>query len=184
MVSLERSFWQQIQGYLSEAQRPVLVYGAAAMSAIGVTVLERLIDTLATKTTGESIALIAMPRSTNSFGLAAAGVETVEEVVPWLEAKPLHYLHLVASDEPDGGARWLAERHMTDLLGNVECVVVQSAYPSALTQLATVVLPAAIWSERAGTTTNFEGQSLPVRRVLPPHGEARDDQAILEELFT
>ena len=104
--------------------------------------------------------------------------------MPWLETKPLHYLHLVASDEPDGGARWLEERHMTDLLREVECVVVQSAYPSALTKLAMVVLPVTIWSERTGTTTNFEGQSLPVRAVLPPHGEAREDRAILEELFT
>ena len=184
VVSLERAFWQKIQGCLNEAQRPVLVYGAAAMSAIGVTVLERLIKTLEAKQTGESMALIAMPRSTNSFGLAAAGVETVEEVVPWLETKPLHYLHLVASDEPDGGARWLEERHINDLLGYVECLVVQAAYPSALTKLATVVLPTTIWSERSGTTTNFEGQSLPVRPVLPPHGEAREDRAILEELFT
>jgi predicted molibdopterin-dependent oxidoreductase YjgC len=183
VVSLERSFWQKIRGLLNEAQRPVLVYGAAAMSSIGVTLLERLINTLETKQTGESITLLAMPRSTNSFGLTAAGLETVEEIAPWLEHKPLHFLHLVASDEPDGGARWLDERELTELLDQIDCVVVQAAYPSALTERATVVLPAAIWSERNGTTTNFEGQTLPVRQVLPARGQARDDRAILEGLF-
>jgi formate dehydrogenase major subunit len=183
VVSLERAFWHKIKTLLGEAQRPVLVYGAAAMSAIGVTILERLINTLETKKTGESITVMAMPRSTNSFGLTAAGLETVEELSEWLENKPLHYLHLVASDEPDGGARWLEERHIGDLLNQIDCVVVQAAYPSALTERATVVLPSAIWCERNGTTTNFEGQNLPVRQILPTRGQARDDRAILEELF-
>ena len=38
------------------------------------------------------------------------------------------------------------------------------------------MLPAAIWCEKHGTITNFEGRELPLRAVLPPRGEAREDK--------
>jgi predicted molibdopterin-dependent oxidoreductase YjgC len=127
--------------------------------------------------------LIALPTGTNSLTLAAGGVELVEEVGPWLDAKPLKFLHIVASDEPDGGARLLDEKYVRPLLEEIDCVVVQAAYRSRLADLAKVVLPAAIWCEKQGTITNFEGRELPLRAVLPPRGEARPDQEILEALL-
>ena len=78
----------------------------------------------------------------------------------------------------------LRERHVRALLDKIACVVVQASYHSMLTDRAQVVLPSAAWCEKSGTTTNFEGRQLPVRQVLPPPGEARDDKAILETLFS
>jgi NADH dehydrogenase/NADH:ubiquinone oxidoreductase subunit G len=44
-------------------------------------------------------------------------------------------------------------------------------------------LPAAIWCEKSGTITNFEGRQLKLTPVLPLNGEAREDAAILESVF-
>jgi predicted molibdopterin-dependent oxidoreductase YjgC len=102
----------------------------------------------------------------------------------WLSAKPLRFLQIIASDEPDGGAHLLRERHVRALLDKIDCLIVQASYRSTLTDRAQVVLPSAIWCEKSGTITNFEGRELPLRQVLPPRGEARDDKAILETLFS
>jgi predicted molibdopterin-dependent oxidoreductase YjgC len=69
------------------------------------------------------------------------------------------------------------------MLGEIDCVVVQAAYESVLTEAAHVVFPSAIWCEKNGSITNFEGQELSLRAALPPRGESRDDSAILETLF-
>jgi formate dehydrogenase major subunit len=183
VVSLERSVWKHVTDTLAGVKRPVLVYGPEAMSPIGVTVLERLIKAFDARTDGTGPTVVPMPRTTNSLGCGAAGIELLDEVAPWLDSKPLSYLHIVASDEPDGGARLLEERHVSTLLSDVDCIVVQAAYRSALTDLAQVVLPAATWAERSGTLTNFEGRALPVRPVVSPAGAAREDKTILEKLF-
>lgn len=183
VVSLERAFWKQVSDALKDVRHPVLLYGPNAMTPIGVTVLERLIKVFEAKKAGQPPVLVPVPTTSNSFGAAAAGLEPVEDVAPWLDTKPLQYLHILAGDEPDGGARWLEERHVRALLSQIECVVVQAAYKSALTELATVVLPATAWFEKAGTVTNFEGTALPVRQVIAPRGEVREDKAVLEALF-
>jgi predicted molibdopterin-dependent oxidoreductase YjgC len=183
VVSLEHKFWDQVADVLRGAQRPVLVYGPEAMTPIGVAVLERLIKIFEAKNAGPAPALIALATSPNSLTLAAGGIEPIEEVGPWLDAKPLKFLHIVASDEPDGGARLLDERYVRALLEEIDCVVVQAAYQSRLTELAKVVLPAAIWCEKKGVLTNFEGRELPLQAVLPARGEARPDQEILEAIL-
>lgn len=183
VVSVERAFWKKVGDALRDVKQPVLIYGPNAMTPIGVTVLERLIQIFEVKKTGQAPVQIPVPTSTNSFGLAAAGLMPVEDLAPWLDEKPLEYLHILAADEPDGGAHWLEERHVRALLGQIDCVVVQAAYRSALTDLAHVVLPAPTWFEKAGTITNFEGAALPLRQVIAPRDEVRHDQAVLEALF-
>jgi formate dehydrogenase major subunit len=131
IVSMERSFWKQVATTLAGVKHPVLVYGPDAMSPIGVTVLERLIRVFEAKKSGSGPAVVAVPRSTNSLGLAGLDIEALEEIAPWLDAKPLSYLHIVAGDEPDGAARLLEERHVEALLSHLDCLVVQAAYASA-----------------------------------------------------
>jgi formate dehydrogenase major subunit len=182
VVSLERSFWKRVADTLKDVKRPVLVYGPDAMTPIGVTVLDRLVGVFEKKRSGRAPCLIPLPVSSNGLALAASGVEPLEDIAGWLDTQPLNFLHIVASDEPDGGARLLEEKHVRTLLEQIDCVVVQASYESALTELATVVLPAAIWCEKNGMITNFEGRELPLRAVVPPRGEAREDRAILEAL--
>lgn len=182
-VSLERSFWAKVADVLRAAERPVVVYGPDAMTAVGVATLERLIEALEKNPSGGSPALIGLPIGTNSLGVVAAGIEPVEEVAPWLDAKPLQFLHLVMGDEPDGGARLLEEKYVRPLLETVGCVVVQASYRSALTEHAHVVLPATTWAEKAGTVTGFDGVARTLTPVLPVRSLARDDAAIVKAVY-
>lgn len=182
-VGLEHTFWDHVASVLAGVKQPVLVYGPAALTPIGVTVMEKLIAIFERQPEGAAPALVPLPVSTNALALASAGVEPVEDLAPWLDEQPLKLLHILASDEPDGGARLLEEKHVGRLLDEIPCVVVSAAYPSRLLERARVVLPAAIWAEKSGTITNFEGETLRVRAVLPPRGEARSDTAILEALL-
>lgn len=183
VVSLERKFWDQVAATLAGVRRPALVYGPNAMTPIGVTVMERLIQILETNADGQEPLLIGLPVSGNSFALTGAGIEAIEDVGSWLDAKPLKYLHVVASDAPAGGAQILDEEYVPELLTQIDCVVVQASYQSRLTEVAHVVLPTAIWSEKSGTVTNVEGRRLPLRPVLPVSGEVREDKAILKSVF-
>jgi len=183
VVSLEHALWDRVAEALADARRPAVVYGPDAMTSIGVTVLERLIRILEAHRGGGEPLLLGLAVSHNCLALAGAGLEPVEDIGPWLDAKPLKFLHLVAADAPDGGARLLDEKYVRPLLEQIGCVVVQASYRSALTDAAQVVLPATVWYEKSGTLTNVEGRQLKLRPVLPPGGEARDDAAILETVF-
>jgi formate dehydrogenase major subunit len=182
VVTLEHKFWEMVAATLTGVQRPAIVYGPRAMTPIGVTVMEKLIAILENNA-GNELLLLGLPVSGNALALAGAGIEAVEDVGPWLDAKPLKYLHIVASDAPDGGAAILDEKHVPALLTQIDCVVVQAAYRSALTDKAHIVLPTTVWSEKSGTVTNVEGRSLTLRPVLPVAGEARADAAILESVL-
>jgi len=183
VVGVEHEFWDTVGTTLTGVQRPVIVYGPNAMTPIGVTVMERLIQILEPLSGGQEPVLIGLPVSVNSLALAGAGIEAVEDVGPWLDSKPLKFLHIVASDAPDGGAQLLEEKHVPALLELIDCIVVQASYRSRLTEIAHVVLPAAIWCEKSGTITNLEGRQLSLRPVLPVASEAREDAAILESVF-
>jgi len=183
IVSLEHRLWERVAAILAGAKRPAIVYGPNAMTPIGVTVMEQLIRILETNKGGREPLLISVTAGSNSLALAGNGLEAVEEVGPWLDEKPLKFLHIVAGDDPGGGRQVMEETGVPDALSKIDCVVVQAAYPSRLTEAAKVVLPAAIWCEKSGTVTNLEGRQLKLNPVLPLHGEARDDAAILESVF-
>ncbi|MEA2448668.1 MAG: sulfite reductase flavoprotein alpha-component, partial [Thermoleophilaceae bacterium] len=68
-------------------------------------------------------------------------------------------------------------------LARAELVVVQDAYhPTETGALAHAVLPAAQWPEKDGTMTNSERRLTPVRRALPPPGDALPDWEIFARL--
>jgi assimilatory nitrate reductase catalytic subunit len=61
-------------------------------------------------------------------------------------------------------------------LGNLEFLVVQDGFhPTPTTELADLVLPAAIWGEKEGTYTNSERRVSKVNKAVEPPGEARSD---------
>ncbi len=72
-----------------------------------------------------------------------------------------------------------------DMLKNIDkntFVVAQASFVSPLTERADVVLPMAIWSERAGSLTNTEGRVLKVNKAVEPKGEAKPDWEVLSLL--
>jgi len=61
-------------------------------------------------------------------------------------------------------------------LCNLDFLVVQDGYhPTPTTELADLVLPAAIWGEKEGTYTNSERRVSKVNQAVAPRGEARSD---------
>jgi assimilatory nitrate reductase catalytic subunit len=61
-------------------------------------------------------------------------------------------------------------------LSNLDFLVVQDGYhPTPTTELADLVLPAAIWGEKEGTYTNSERRVSKVNKAVEPVGEARSD---------
>jgi assimilatory nitrate reductase catalytic subunit len=61
-------------------------------------------------------------------------------------------------------------------LGNLDFLVVQDGFhPTPTTELADLVLPAAIWGEKEGTYTNSERRVSKVNAAVKPPGEARAD---------
>lgn len=61
-------------------------------------------------------------------------------------------------------------------LANLDFLVVQDGYhPTPTSELAHLVLPAAIWGEKEGTYTNSERRVSKVNQAVTPPGEARTD---------
>jgi anaerobic selenocysteine-containing dehydrogenase len=61
-------------------------------------------------------------------------------------------------------------------LGNLDFLVVQDAFhPTPTSELADLVLPAAMWGEKEGTYTNSERRVSKVNRAVEAPGEARSD---------
>lgn len=64
-------------------------------------------------------------------------------------------------------------------LAQLDFLVVQDGFhPTPTTELADLVLPAAIWGEKEGTYTNSERRVSKVNAAVEPPGEARSDFAI------
>lgn len=64
-------------------------------------------------------------------------------------------------------------------LGKLDFLVVQDGFhPTPTTELADLVLPAAIWGEKEGTYTNSERRVSKVNAAVAPPGESRSDFAI------
>ena len=60
-------------------------------------------------------------------------------------------------------------------LGALDLLVVQDGFETPTTELAHIVLPAAIWGEKDGTYTNSERRVSRVRAAVDPPGRARSD---------
>ena len=68
-------------------------------------------------------------------------------------------------------------------LGNLDFLVVQDGFhPTPTTELADLVLPAAIWGEKEGTYTNSERRASKVNAAVAPPGEARSDFQIFMDV--
>src|SRR5437762_7146110 len=72
---------------------------------------------------------------------------------------------------------------LTQALETVEFLVVQDGFhPTPTSELADLVLPAAIWGEKDGTYTNSERRVSKVNKAVEPPGEARSDLQIFLDL--
>lgn len=61
-------------------------------------------------------------------------------------------------------------------------IVVSEAYPTATTDVADVVLPAALWIEREGIVVNAEGRLQHFAQMVPPPADASSDAWLMIEV--
>ncbi|MCY2952463.1 MAG: 2Fe-2S iron-sulfur cluster-binding protein [Planctomycetota bacterium] len=128
----------QLKAAVEAAQRPVVLYGGGLTTTVYA----------ALRALPAKVHFLPLINGTNAAGAARLG----------LRPRPVHgealYV-MVGDDLPDGMV--LPHRQFT---------LVQSAYRSAWTESADVVLPAMIWAEMKGHMINIEGRSLPVAPLL------------------
>lgn len=75
------------------------------------------------------------------------------------------------------------QKLLKDAISRLEFLVVQDGFhPTPTTELADMVLPAAMWGEKEGTYTNSERRVSKVNRAVSPPGEARPDFEIFLEV--
>ena len=76
---------------------------------------------------------------------------------------------------------WVNQSQARDILGRLDCLVVQDMYASTETaRMADLVLPAAAWGEKDGTFINSERRIGTIRKVARPPGQALPDFAIFK----
>lgn len=72
---------------------------------------------------------------------------------------------------------------LKDAVSRLEFLVVQDGFhPTPTTEMADLVLPAAIWGEKEGTFTNSERRVSKVNKAVDPPGEAKGDFEIFLEV--
>jgi formate dehydrogenase major subunit len=138
----------------ARAEHPVVVYGAG-LTAPAARALEAL----------EQATFIALEPGVNTRAAVAFGLN--------LKYNPSNaeVVYILAGEEAWDGKE----------VGHA-FVAVQASYRSPLTERADVVLPMAIWSERSGSLTNFEGRVQKASPAIEPEGEAKPDWEILSLL--
>lgn len=72
--------------------------------------------------------------------------------------------------------------HTIAALRKLDWLVVQDIFMTETAKMADIVLPAASFAEKNGTYTNTERRVQPIRKALPPPGDALPDWKILVEL--
>ncbi len=109
---------------------------------------------------------------------SAPGLDATGALMAASEGR-LHGLVLVGSDPlTDHPDRWLARRG----LSGAGFVVAVDAFRTPSVEQADVVLPVAVWGERAGTTTNLEGRVSRLGQKVVPPGVAWADWMVAAEL--
>ncbi|MCW8858395.1 MAG: molybdopterin-dependent oxidoreductase [Deltaproteobacteria bacterium] len=96
-----------------------------------------------------------------------------------IEAGKIRFLYLAATNPQSfpNSNRWMKA------LGKVEVLVVQDIFPTAVTKLATVVLPGTSVAEKSGSFTSLDQTVRSFNQAIRPVGQSREDWTIFAELY-
>lgn len=144
----------------SRAEHPVVLYGAD-VPVKAVEALQRMDD---------KAVFIALEQGVNTSAAAAMKFNN------GFNPSSVKCLYVLAGEQDYGSADLLK-----DIAGDA-FVVVQASYMSPLIERADMVLPSAIWSERAGSLTNMDGLVQKINKAVEPMGEAKADWEALSLL--
>lgn len=95
------------------------------------------------------------------------------DIIEATVAKKIHALWIIATNPLVSYPNQDVLQHG---LSNLDFLVVQDCYhPTPTTEIADLVLPAAVWGEKEGTYTNSERRVSKVNKAVEPPGEAQSD---------
>ncbi|MBV8847664.1 MAG: nitrate reductase [Bryobacterales bacterium] len=95
------------------------------------------------------------------------------DIVEAAVGKKIHALWIIATNPL---VSFPNQEVLKQALSNLDFLVVQDGYhPTPTTELAHLVLPAAVWGEKEGTYTNSERRVSKVNKAVDPPGQARAD---------
>jgi len=76
----------------------------------------------------------------------------------------------------------LPQDYATQAFEKVNCLITASSMPSATTKRADIVLPLAFWFEMEGQVIDYQGQSIPLKKLGEPCGAAETLVGLLNRL--
>jgi formate dehydrogenase major subunit len=159
-MNLEMADISKAVDIAERAQQPVVLYGA------GVT--EKAAESLK-KLQGKA-AFVALEPGINTRAAVSFGFNN------GFKPSAVKVLYALLGEQNIEGSDVLKKA------GENAFVIVQASFVSPLTEQADVVLPMAIWSERAGTLTNTEGSVQKLNKAVEPAGEAKPDWEVISLL--
>lgn len=114
-------------------------------------------------------------RGAEALGLAGAGGEQLLQ--DCLQGR-VRFLYLCHHDLTHG----FGIEEVRSALDNVDFIAFQGSWDQATTQLADVLLPAAVYAEKTGTFTNCQGRVQKFSAAVPPLGSSLADLEIIARL--
>jgi formate dehydrogenase alpha subunit len=78
--------------------------------------------------------------------------------------------------------RALPQKKVEEALSKLELLICQDLFPSEVSSLAHIILPASSYAEKAGRFTNLEGEIQKVRKAIEPVGNSKPDWEIFSLL--
>jgi NADH-quinone oxidoreductase subunit G len=123
--------------------------------------------------------LIQPDKSPNARGAQALGIaEGAEQLLEQAARKALRVLFVFTQDL----APLVGESRLQDAARDLEQLVFIGPNQHQTAQRAHLVLPSAVYAEKDGTFTNFQGRVQRIHAALAPWGESKLEWAILAEL--
>ncbi|MCJ7695175.1 MAG: molybdopterin-dependent oxidoreductase, partial [Anaerolineaceae bacterium] len=150
---------------LSEAEKPVIVYGGELANTGNSIALEKLIQF------SELIGAPILGTKSNANSLAAAQLNMDTP----FKSDGINAAFISLGDE-------IPTQKLTKELESIPFVAVHSAYSSHLTAKANVVLPAVNWSEEGGHYINLDGHIQTKQKALEPAEGVFDTVTVFNKL--
>jgi NADH-quinone oxidoreductase subunit G len=161
---------------LRQARRPVVLVSAASGAAT-VDAAARLARAWA-RTADAPCPLLVLVPAPDDLGLALLQAQPLAAALARIDAGEVDGLVLLEADL----VALVGERRATELTSRLKALVVLDAHATTSLPLASIVLPAASWSEQTGTLINHEGRAQRFFQVVRPPATVQPAWRWLEEL--
>jgi len=106
------------------------------------------------------------PNTSGVLRIAGGSLESFETLLRAVEQEQITHLLFLGSDAP-------VDISVVSKLKKAKSIVTITGHEGALSSIAELVLPAAVWAETAGTYVNAKGITQRSEQALRPHGASR-----------